>query len=451
MRVRWIYRPSSHLIMRPCLLACALLSPQAPYLAVPRASTRRGMPCLCDQQQQREPKPGTLADTTADGRADSILLDTTGDGVVDVAKPLSSLRPGDAIDTVGDGRNDTLLLDTRGTGRIDTALPQDQALPLQAEAQRLLNKPEFEWFSALSTVAVFLAFTLEQTPGVLPLDVLTTAELGISILFVAEFGLRWWSVGLVPRYLLNPSMLIDLLNILPVLVALTSASGFSMLALDTPLAPLRLLRALRILRLRRLLGRDEVERLARALTGDPAYSVPESQRVVARVAFSAISIVLVAAGIEWTVERAVNPSLQSYADALYFSVTTLTTVGFGDIVPATQEGRFVVALEMIAAVTGACRHSPPACHAACRLVCSHTLRSLPIVSVASHHRVCVAPVCVCACRVLHLFGASHTLRAHGALAHAGAGGARAVAGGDRLDRRRCCRRASAGYDRRPAR
>ena len=46
-----------------------------------------------------------------------------------------------------------------------------------------------------------------------------------------------------------------------------------------------------------------------------------NQRLFHDVAFSAVSIVLVAAGIEWTVERAINPGLQSYADALYFSVT----------------------------------------------------------------------------------------------------------------------------------
>ena len=102
-----------------------------------------------------------------------------------------------------------------------------------------------------------------------------------------------------------------------------------MLAIDTPLAPLRLLRALRILRLRRLLGKEELSQLARAVTGDPGYSVPESQRVVARVAFSVVAIVLSSAGIEWQAEHLANPLLSTYGDAVYFSVTTLTTVGFG--------------------------------------------------------------------------------------------------------------------------
>ena len=72
--------------------------------------------------------------------------------------------------------------------------------------------------------------------------------------------------------------------------------------------------------------------------------------MVARLAFSVVSIVLIAAGVEYEVELG-NPALSTYADAVYFSVTTLTTVGFGDVVPITPTGRAFVALEMLAAVT----------------------------------------------------------------------------------------------------
>ena len=54
--------------------------------------------------------------------------------------------------------------------------------------------------------------------------------------------------------------------------------------------------------------------------------------------------------MEYEVELG-NPALSTYADAVYFSVTTLTTVGFGDVVPITPTGKAFVALEMLAAVT----------------------------------------------------------------------------------------------------
>jgi voltage-gated potassium channel len=64
-----------------------------------------------------------------------------------------------------------------------------------------------------------------------------------------------------------------------------------------------------------------------------------------------LCVAQVSAGVEWLLERSVNPCFAEYADAIYFSITTLTTVGFGDVVPITQGGRFVVACEMVAAIT----------------------------------------------------------------------------------------------------
>lgn len=341
--------------------AVSLLSPVAclhSHVLAPR-SLPRSLVSLCDiparDEQDYSPsslrKPGEVADTDGDGKVDALLLDTMGDGLVDSALPLNTLRPGESVDTVADGRKDTLLLDTVGDSQVDDALPLTEALPLQGWAQRVLANPVFEVLSLTSSIAVLVTFALETSAASTYVEAAINAELTFSLFFVVEFALRWWSVGCKPRYLFSPAMLIDLLNILPLFVALSSASSFSILAVDTPLAPLRALRALRILRLRRLLGKEEVGRLARLLTGDPTYAVPESRRVLVRLVFSAVSIVFVSAGVEWQAERAVNPSLSSYADALYFSITTLTTVGFGDVVPVTGLGRFVVTLEMMAAVT----------------------------------------------------------------------------------------------------
>ena len=44
-----------------------------------------------------------------------------------------------------------------------------------------------------------------------------------------------------------------------------------------------------------------------------------------------------------TCEHPTNPSFPNFFVALYFVLTTLTTVGFGDIVPITTEGRLWVA------------------------------------------------------------------------------------------------------------
>ena len=41
----------------------------------------------------------------------------------------------------------------------------------------------------------------------------------------------------------------------------------------------------------------------------------------------------------WTIEHEVNESIRSIPDAMWWSVVTLTTVGFGDTVPQTELGK----------------------------------------------------------------------------------------------------------------
>ncbi|GAA4626391.1 potassium channel family protein [Cellulomonas oligotrophica] len=55
------------------------------------------------------------------------------------------------------------------------------------------------------------------------------------------------------------------------------------------------------------------------------------------VFFAAVAYVM-ADGFEW---------LRSKVDALYFAVTTLTTVGFGDVTPVSQEARLLVIVQMV--------------------------------------------------------------------------------------------------------
>ena len=257
----------------------------------------------------------TAVDTSGDGEIDSLCVDTLGDGVTDTIRPL---RPNETIGTL---------------------LPP----AVQQGAQRLLRSPLTDLASFGFTVALLATYAPAAVLSDDPRQQLVqTLEAFGSAFFAVEFAIRWAAAGLAPRYLLTPLMVIDLLNLLPAL-----SSGFS----NGPFATLRLLRTLRVLRLRRLLGRDEIDKLAALLSGDGEARVSEVQRLSLSLALSVVSICLIGAFAAWEAEQAINPSLATYWDALYFSVTTITTVGYGDVVPITQWGRAVVALEMLAAVT----------------------------------------------------------------------------------------------------
>ena len=66
------------------------------------------------------------------------------------------------------------------------------------------------------------------------------------------------------------------------------------------------------------------------------------QLQLARVLVAISTLVSVSTGLIYTAEHEVNPQIPDYFTALYFGLTTLTTVGFGDIAPVTFQGRLVV-------------------------------------------------------------------------------------------------------------
>ena len=79
------------------LFAACALHPNAQMSRVPRMPRRKA----------------TMRDSSGDGIADQLLLDSTGDGVPN--QPVSSV----AVDTTGDGRADALIADSNGDGRGD--------------------------------------------------------------------------------------------------------------------------------------------------------------------------------------------------------------------------------------------------------------------------------------------------------------------------------------------
>lgn len=62
--------------------------------------------------------------------------------------------------------------------------------------------------------------------------------------------------------------------------------------------------------------------------------------------FSA-TVIFGSAAVFYLLESSVNPNIKEFLDALYFTVTTLTGVGFGDIVPVTRLGKIFAMANML--------------------------------------------------------------------------------------------------------
>ena len=148
--------------------------------------------------------------------------------------------------------------------------------------------------------------------------VLRIADQVILGLFTLEYLLRLWAAQKPLRFAFSLYGLIDLVAILPFLLGFVDARS------------LRLIRWLRILRLARFF---EKKIWFNRISGAEGL-------ILARIIFTLSSIIFIYAGAIYQAEHKTNgEAFTTFLDAVYFAVVTMTTVGFGDITPATEAGR----------------------------------------------------------------------------------------------------------------
>ena len=73
----------------------------------------------------------------------------------------------------------------------------------------------------------------------------------------------------------------------------------------------------------------------------------QHEEIIIAIANFAVFL-FVMTGFVYETQHASNPGIRNYADALYFTVTALTTTGFGDITLPGTLGRFAVETESFA-------------------------------------------------------------------------------------------------------
>jgi len=61
-------------------------------------------------------------------------------------------------------------------------------------------------------------------------------------------------------------------------------------------------------------------------------------------------IFFVSSGLFFYVESHANPNVLTFGDAFYFTVVALTTVGFGDITPLSESGKWVTVLMIFSGI-----------------------------------------------------------------------------------------------------
>lgn len=159
------------------------------------------------------------------------------------------------------------------------------------------------------------------------------AEWTITVLFTVEYALRLLCVRHPLRYALSFFGIVDLLSILPTYLSLF-VPGAQTLAV---------IRALRLLRIFRIL------KLAPYLKGASLLitALHSSRPKIIVFLGSILVLVIILGSTMYLVEGGRDSGFTSIPQSMYWAVVTMTTVGYGDIIPTSVLGKLIASFVMV--------------------------------------------------------------------------------------------------------
>lgn len=164
-------------------------------------------------------------------------------------------------------------------------------------------------------------------------NIMVVAEWIITILFSIEYILKIISMEKPRPYVLSFYGIIDLLSTLPLYLSYFFSGGSAFLAIRA----LRLLRVFRILKLVKFMG--EASSLSKAIAA--------SRLKISIFIYIVLIMCVIMGSIMYIVEEDANSGFTSIPKSIYWTIVTITTVGYGDIAPATNLGQALASFIMI--------------------------------------------------------------------------------------------------------
>lgn len=160
-------------------------------------------------------------------------------------------------------------------------------------------------------------------------------EFACVTIFIADYLLRWATADYrfgngwksIACYPFRPMAIVDLLSILPAFTAINNAFNLCRTT--------RLIRTVRLLKITRMSSEFTIF----------LEVLKEKRRVLLSVLIMAIIYIVFTALIMFNLDK----HFDNFFEALYWSTTALTTVGYGDVYPHTDWGRL---LSMLSSLVG---------------------------------------------------------------------------------------------------
>jgi voltage-gated potassium channel len=217
---------------------------------------------------------------------------------------------------------------------------EHKATGLRARLHEIIfeaDTPEGRLFDLLLLLAIVTSVAVVLLDSVAAVrarvgPALRAMEWGFTILFTVEYLLRLASVSRPLRYARSAFGIIDLLAILPTYLSVLLPGTQSLLVI----------RLLRLLRVFRVLKLAEYLRESRTLI----LALRASARKIAVFLLTVLTIVVVVGTLMYVIEGE-RHGFTSIPLSIYWAVVTLTTVGYGDLAPATVLGRSLAVVLML--------------------------------------------------------------------------------------------------------
>ena len=192
------------------------------------------------------------------------------------------------------------------------------------------DTPEGKAFDVVLIIMILLSVTVVVLDSVTAIhskyaEILLALEWFFTIIFTIEYALRLFCLERPSRYARSFFGIVDIISIVPTYISILIPGVQALLIIRV----LRLLRFFRVFKMARYVSESRFI----------ISSLKASKQKIIVFLFTVLTIIIVVGALMHVVEGG-RQGFENIPQGMYWAAVTLTTVGYGDVVPITALGKF---------------------------------------------------------------------------------------------------------------